>query len=188
MPLSLHPYHPLDRPQLLPLMTHSIFRLGPCCYRPDQVAVWAQASAKHLRAEPDPLLQGQTWVATLQLDPDQFVHDPWDGDQAGFVNKPLNKVKILGFAQLQPIDRVSLLYVAADATRQGVGQALYGQLETIDRTQQVRHLRTEASHVARPFFVQQGFQVQGQEWVTLEGVAIDRWVMTKPLEPLVLRV
>jgi len=165
MPIDCLPYHPDDRPQLLRLLGQTIAVLGPQAYTPDQVAAWGQASQHHLSQEPDPLIQGITLVA----------HRP----NPGAINRRIGSA--IGFGQLQPLDRVAMLYIAAAWVGQGVGKALYGQLETIAQRQGVTQLRTEASHLARPFFQAQGFEVQRREWVVLGGVAIDRFVMLKAL-------
>ena len=169
MPIEVLLYQANDRPQLLRLIGQTIAVLGPQAYTADQVAVWGQASQRHLSQEPDPLTQGITLVA----------HPP----NLGTINSAIgSKIRgAIGFGQLQPLDRVAMLYIAAEWVGQGVGKALYRQLETIAQSQGVTQLRTEASHLARPFFQAQGFEVQQQEWVVLGGMEIDRFVMLKAL-------
>lgn len=85
------------------------------------------------------------------------------------------------FGQLEPADRIALLYTAPGFGRATYATGIYRLLEERARDAGVSVLRAEASHVARGFFEKQGFEVVDRERVRHRGVTIERLRMSKPL-------
>ncbi|WP_353258335.1 GNAT family N-acetyltransferase [Prochlorothrix hollandica] len=182
--IRLDPYHPGDRLALVQVLQTAVLSLGPTAYTASQVTAWATVSGQRLLDNPQGLLQGITLVAR----PEGLVARPEadagegavSGAISGAVSGPIAG-PIAAFGQLDPWDRIACLYTAPPYVRQGYGTALYRELEAIARSRGVCHLRTESSHLARPFFQHHGFQVVAREEVTLQGITLERFPMVKSL-------
>ena len=87
------------------------------------------------------------------------------------------------FGQLDPSDHVALLYTATRFARQGHATAVYRQLEASARAQGVRRINTTATHLSRPFFARQGFQLCATAHNAYKGVAFELFTMAKSLVP-----
>lgn len=68
--------------------------------------------------------------------------------------------------------------------RRGVASALYVQAERELVAHGTRHLFTEASLLARPFFERQGFRVVEDQEVSRGDVSLRRFLMCKDIDPL----
>jgi putative acetyltransferase len=88
---------------------------------------------------------------------------------------------ILGFGQLHPADRIALLFTSPDHGRRGVASTILAALEALAVEAGETRLRTEASVVARPFFLKLGFTVDEEEVVDYGGVLFTRFRMSKNL-------
>ena len=91
--------------------------------------------------------------------------------------------RILGFASLTAAGCVDLLFVHKDHQRRGVASRLLAGLEAEAARRGLRHLVTEASITARPFFARQGFRLVDAQVVALRGQSLDNFRMEKPLDP-----
>ncbi|MEO1453649.1 MAG: GNAT family N-acetyltransferase [Pseudomonadota bacterium] len=76
---------------------------------------------------------------------------------------------------------IDLAFVAPEVMGQGVGHALYREIEAVARDAGCPQVCTHASRVARPFFERQGWTVLHQEEVARGGVMLARFEMKKVL-------
>jgi putative acetyltransferase len=74
-----------------------------------------------------------------------------------------------GFADLQPDGYIDLFFVAPRSARQGVGRTLMNHILTTARQRNIRHLRSNVSLTAEPFFAKHGFLLQTRNAVQVRG-------------------
>ncbi len=154
--LSFRNYQASDAQHLVAVFQDAIRGTGSSAYDAQQVAVW---SALRNAEEFGQLLnQGLTIVAVEQG-------------------------TIAAFGQLHPIDYVSFLYTASSFARRGCATGIYQQLEAYAIEQGVSHLYTDASRIAKHFFLKMGFNAIAVEQVERQGVLFERFRMQKPLSP-----
>jgi putative acetyltransferase len=89
--------------------------------------------------------------------------------------------RIAGFIASDTPGHIRLLYVHPDFQRMGVASALLETVIADAGLHGVDTLTTEASRTGRPFFEQAGFAVLREEQATRNGVALQRYVMARPL-------
>ncbi len=77
---------------------------------------------------------------------------------------------------------VELAYVLPSATKRGVGTALLSSVERWAKDNGATRLTTEASLIARPFFLKNGWLVLEEERVERKGVLLTRFKMQKDLD------
>ncbi|MFE8071973.1 GNAT family N-acetyltransferase [Marinobacteraceae bacterium S3BR75-40.1] len=90
---------------------------------------------------------------------------------------------LAGFAQLFPLYQVNMLYVRPECGRQGIGSQLLTILESLATRLGQRSLTTRASRASRPVFERAGFVVDRREIATRNGIELEGFRMSKPLEP-----
>lgn len=88
---------------------------------------------------------------------------------------------VVAFIDLERDGHVDRLYAAPEAAGCGVGSLLYDTLETAARAQGIGRLFTEASELARRFFVRKGFTVLERQEMILRGVPLHNYRMAKVL-------
>lgn len=88
---------------------------------------------------------------------------------------------IAGFMTMGRDGHIDLAYVAPAHTRSGVGDALYAALLTQARALGLGLMDTEASHLAKRFFLRHGWQIEARQSVIRQGVALTNFRMFKPL-------
>lgn len=76
---------------------------------------------------------------------------------------------------------VELVYVLPSATKRGVGTALLSSAERWAKDNGATRLTTEASLIARPFFLKNGWFVLEAEHVERKGVVLKRYKMEKDI-------
>ena len=86
---------------------------------------------------------------------------------------------IVAFGQFEPDDHLDFLYCCGDASRKGIGSAIYRVLEAHAMTKGVLEIHTEASRISRPFFEKHGYLVVEVEHVIRFDVEFERFRMTK---------
>jgi putative acetyltransferase len=89
--------------------------------------------------------------------------------------------KVVGFITVSDDGFVDFAYVAPSHLGGGTGWQLYQAMEGAARAQDIRHLTTDASLTARPFFERQGWHVVAAQAVVRRGVSLPNYRMTKPL-------
>ena len=152
-PFLIRPFEPADGPALVTVFQAAVHTTAADHYDADQRAAWAAGADSPDFQEA--LAEGLTMVAE------------WDGRPAAF-------------AQLVE-QRVTLIYVHPEAAGLGIATLLYHHLEDEARVRGIDELVTEASLVARDFFVFLGFEVDSEESVERHGVSLPRWRMHKRL-------
>lgn len=149
-------YRTADTEQLARIYREAALRTGAQTYSSAEVAVWA-ALADDVQGFGRQLAQGITLVA-----------ETGSGEAAAF-------------GQLEPADRIALLYTAPGFGRESYATGIYRLLEARAREAGVTVLRVEASRVARDFFEKQGFELVEREHVEHRGATLERLRMSKPL-------
>ncbi len=105
---------------------------------------------------PDQLATLETWVALV------------DGDIAGFMGAT-------------PQGDIDLAFVRPRWMGRGVAQALYERILERAQARGLIRLTTRASHLARPFFARQGWQVETFENIERGGEVLERFAMSLEL-------
>ena len=86
-----------------------------------------------------------------------------------------------GFISYEPNGHIEYLYTAPNSQRYGIATALYLAAERELSDMGVKELFTEASLVAYPFFLKQGFHSVEEQLVDVRGVQFRRHAMRKVL-------
>ncbi|WP_115718225.1 GNAT family N-acetyltransferase [Gallaecimonas mangrovi] len=156
MSLTVRNYSPCDAKTLASLFYDSVHlsALGP--YTRHQLNAWA----------PRPI-DFDLWQLRLDL-----LH-PFVAEQDG---------NVVGFMSLSPTGEIGLAYTHPDHQRCGVAQAIYSQLETVARRQGLKLLTVDASKLAKPFFLKQGFRTLSKNQVQRMGEVLENWSMDKHLD------
>ncbi|SDS91447.1 putative acetyltransferase [Halopseudomonas sabulinigri] len=89
---------------------------------------------------------------------------------------------LLGFIGYAQDGHIDMLFCAPRVARRAVASALYREAETRLRQRGVERLCTEASLLAQPFFLRQGFTSDAREEVERAGVRLPRYRMSKMLD------
>lgn len=89
--------------------------------------------------------------------------------------------QIVGFMSLSRDGCIDLAFVTPDRINSGVATQLYEAIVTEASTRGLTGLRTEASYLARNFFIRHGWQITKQQTVTRNGVALTNFAMEKQL-------
>jgi putative acetyltransferase len=87
----------------------------------------------------------------------------------------------LGFVELADDGHLAMLYVHPSFVGQGLGGRLYDVAEAEARRLGLKHLFTEASHLARPVFAARGFRLVRENRVDRRGVLLTNFSMEKDL-------
>ncbi|WP_417360552.1 GNAT family N-acetyltransferase [Gallaecimonas pentaromativorans] len=156
MPLTLRDYRPADAKALAELFYDSVHRsaLGP--YTQAQLDAWAPYPIDHV-----------LWQRRLDL------LRPLVAEQDGAP---------VGFMTMEPSGLIGLAFTSTEHQRQGVAQALFDALEAKARRQGIHLLTVDASKLAKPFFLKQGFKVTSENQVQRQGKVLVNWTMEKSLE------
>ncbi|MGK6324313.1 GNAT family N-acetyltransferase [Sphingomonas sp. DT-51] len=89
--------------------------------------------------------------------------------------------RIAGYGDLGPNGHIDHLYCRFDVVGTGVGSAIYAALESAAIRAGIVTLFVEASEGARRLFERRGFTMDGRNDVTIDGVAIHNYLMSKSL-------
>lgn len=87
----------------------------------------------------------------------------------------------VGFMTLDAEGYIDLAFVAPDHHRQGIGQALYEQIETLARDAGAPRLYSQASFLARGLFAKNGWDVVRKQRIEKAGVTLTNFLMEKRL-------
>ena len=148
---------PEDWDALAEIFYLAVHRIAKGAYTDAQCQAWCPAP-------PAPDL----WAKRLQgLD---IVVAEVEGALVGFIG--LNFAKAL----------VDFAYIHPDHVRSGHASALYAVIEGRARQARLPRLTTEASRLAQPFFLSQGWQVEAFQEVARKGVLIPNARMAKNLD------
>ncbi|GMQ55317.1 GNAT family N-acetyltransferase [Halopseudomonas aestusnigri] len=146
---------PADYERCVSLFTRSVHTLAASDYDTAQRLAWAPL-------EPD-LPAWRQRLDSVQL---------WLLEEAGV---------LLGFIGFSTDGHIDLLYCAPEAARDGVASQLLAHAESRMRAAGAEQFRTEASLVARPFFLRHGYRVTAQQWVQRGAIRLLRCEMHKQI-------
>jgi putative acetyltransferase len=135
------------------LFQRSVREVASRDYSPAQISAWAPES-------PDL----EAWARRLETG-GVFVYDRND--------------QIAGFARVDDTGYVDLLYVHPEVQRQGIARALFDRMISWAVNRGIRHLRSDVSITARPFFESGGFRVVTQQAVQRRGVSLQNFRMER---------
>lgn len=153
--LTIRSYAPVDAIPLGRVYFRAVREGALKAYTAEQCSAWAPhapASAVWRRR----LAQGQTLVA----------------EQAG---------EPVGFMTLLPDGHLDLAFVLPEVMGKGVAAALYATLENRARVAAIAKLTSEASELARPFFLRHGWSVVQRQDLVRDGVPLHNYQMEKRL-------
>lgn len=158
-----------DVPALAALYAHSARALGPGCYTPQQVQAWARFPAD-ATAFGDYILRPRTWMLVTP-----------DGAPLGFCGIEPGHVAGTGpghttaEVDAAAFGEVRSLYVAASATRRGLGtRLLVHALQDAERAG-LRRFQAWVTPLSRPVFERQGFRLVRTVTEPFEGVLFERY-------------
>jgi putative acetyltransferase len=86
---------------------------------------------------------------------------------------------IAGFGELEPNGHIDCFYCHKNYQRCGVGSQIYQAIEAKALDLGVKHLITEASITAKPFFEKMGFSIVKKQEVACRGEIFINYVMEK---------
>ncbi|KPF62249.1 GNAT family N-acetyltransferase [Porphyrobacter sp. AAP60] len=155
--MMIRPFEAADAEALATLFHASVRKAGIRDYSADQVAAWSPSkpdAASYLRQA-----AGRTFLVAVDDD-----------------NRPI------GYGDLEPDGHIDHLYCRPDMVGTGIGSAIYAALEAAARRAGVSHLFVDASEGARRLFESQGFCVDARNVITIGGVSIHRYRMSKRIE------
>lgn len=89
--------------------------------------------------------------------------------------------KIVGYASLEGINNIDLLYTHKDHQRQGIAGILITELEREALKRKASLLSSDVSETAKPFFEKKGFQTIEPQLNIIGSVEIKNYKMTKKL-------
>lgn len=155
--MRIRAYRTRDLPALVALFRETVHAVGAAAYTLEELTAWAPADLRPEDWTPR-VARNRVWVAE-------------DGGE------------IVGFAELSPEGAVDMLYVHKDRQGRGIARALLGELEAAVRAKGLARLSTDASRIAKPFFLSRGFTLVAAQEVERRGVRIENFRMEKALEP-----
>jgi len=151
--VDIRTYSPEYAREVADLYYAAVYAIDPAIYSETQKAAWA----------PEPI-DYEYWSRRLEQ------KRPWlafiDGHVAGFI-------------ELDTDGHIDCTYVHPDFQRRSVATALYRHLETEVLKRGIKRLYVEASLVAEPFFIRQGFQHVAENSVERRGVTLHNFTMEK---------
>lgn len=156
-PITIRPYE-VGYAKFLPeIYRKAVQEIGLTSYSADQIAVWSS-------------------LAPSESDFRQRAKD------GRYIFVAVDKAgRSVGYADLEPDGHIDHIYCAPDAGRKGLGTALALTLEAHARSKRLKTLRVEASEIARPVFERLGYRIERKRDLTITGVEIHNYAMTKPL-------
>lgn len=155
--MEIRQFEPPDAEALAALYHASVRKIGIWDYSAEQVTAWSPS-------KPDPQeyvrqAEGRTFLVAFDDD-----------------NRPI------GYGDLEPDGHIDHLYCHPDVVGTGVGSAIYAALEAAAKRAGILLLFVEASEGARRLFERRGFSVDGRNDLTINGVAIHNYRMSKPIQ------
>ena len=145
-----------DLAELQQLFVDTVSNVCKVDYNSDQISVWTSSIENEKR-----------WRDILT---NQFVLVAQDRE------------KIVGFCTLDNGNYIDLLYIHQNYQRQGIAHKLYSDIEKEARRQRQTELTSDVSKTARPFFEKVGFKMLKEQSISLKGVELTNYKMTKGLE------
>jgi len=89
--------------------------------------------------------------------------------------------RVAGFIELESDGHIDCMYTHPAFQSRGVGSSLYKQLESKAISLKLKRLYVEASLVAKPLFIKQGFKVTKENVVIRNKISLINYSMEKHL-------
>ncbi len=105
----------------------------------------------------------------------------WAARLQGLITVVAEDIAPIGFMSLHPAGLLDLAYVAPDWRGKGVAEALHAGILAQARALNLSTLTTEASLMARAFFLRMGWQMVAAQQVQRNGVSLENFRMTLAL-------
>ncbi len=153
--MLIRPYVRNDAEAIVTLFYETVRTVAAADYTPAQLRAWAPEV-------PDPAVWHKRMVRRHTLVAEE-------------------KGEIIGFAELDRVGHLDMLFCRADVLGRGVGRRLYGKIEQRAREAGLMRIVTDSSITARRFFERQGFHVVKQNRVVRDGVELTNFTMDKRL-------
>ncbi|WP_417247987.1 GNAT family N-acetyltransferase [Celeribacter sp.] len=99
----------------------------------------------------------------------------------GFSIGAFRRGKLMGFFTMGHDGHIDFAYVALEEMGKGTAATLYAACEDEARRLGLPLMETEASHLARRFFLKRGWEVTARQTVIRDSVGIDNFRMRKML-------
>lgn len=154
--MLIRPFAPSDADALATLFHRSVHEAGIRDYSPSQVAAWSPS-----KSNPEKYVRqaiGRTFLVAVDDD-----------------GEPL------GYGDLEANGHIDHLYCRPDMIGTGVGSALYAAIECAAKSAGIAVLFVEASEGARRLLERRGFSVDAQNNITINGIAIHNYRMSKSI-------
>lgn len=151
--MEIRKYRPTDSQGLYELFYATVHQINQQDYSPEQLAVWAQ-----------PRTDLTQWDASLR---------------AHYTLVAEIDHQLVGFGDMTDSGYLDRLYVHHHYQRQGIAQALIAELERYADNQGVARITVAASLTAKPFFLENGYQVVKAQEVQRAGVNLINFLMEK---------
>lgn len=151
-------------------------QIRPC--RPDDADALAQIyfDAVHIGAAPKyTAIERAAWAPTR---PDATL---WANRLASLITVVACDPAPEGFMSLRRDGLLDLAFVSPDRRGKGLADALHGAILDQARTLNLQGLTTDASLMARPFFLRMGWQTDAACTVQRHGVALANFRMSRAL-------
>ena len=87
----------------------------------------------------------------------------------------------IAFIDLENDGHIDMMFCVPDWAGRGIVSGLHARLEAAAIERGMVHLFTEASEVAKPFFLRRGYKLLHRNDMEIEGVAIHNYAMEKAL-------
>jgi len=100
----------------------------------------------------------------------------------GFIVEKLNKK--IGFAIRYPQNKLSLLYVRGNFSREGIGNMLINAIEKEALNEGISSIQTEASLLSYKLFLKNNWKEIRKEKIIIQNIIFNRYKMFKDLNNL----
>ena len=155
MPLVIRPHLASDAAASLEVFYASIRITAAADYSPKQIEAWAS---------PEIDVSGWTTKRMARTTMVAVIDDT-----------------VVGFIDVDAQGYIDMLFVHPNQARRGVGAALLAWAVARAAQLGATSLDTHASLTARPFFESHGFIVVGERQPIIRGVALQNFVMSRPI-------
>lgn len=153
--MEIRAYQPSDANTLGTVFHRSVREGAQPVYTPEQVAAWCATPPR-----------GTGW------------HDRLSAHKTFVAEKD---TALIGFMTLDETGYIDLAFVLPDHMGTGVATSLYVVLENHARAEKMARLTSQASLLAEPFFLRQGWHITKRQTVARHGVDLPNAWMAKSL-------
>ncbi|MEQ1757284.1 MAG: GNAT family N-acetyltransferase [Vicinamibacterales bacterium] len=153
--VEIRPFREGDAPALWRVFYSAIRQTAAKDYTPEQIVAWAPTE-----------FDAAKWAERMR------GIQPFVAEQDG---------AIVGYADVQANGYIDHFFVSPTVVRQGVGSRLMQSIHDRAAVQGFERLFSDVSLTARPFYERWGFSVEEARTLTVAGVMLDNFRMSKAL-------